>query len=638
MVGLRLVLETPGRPRYVTFGQVFAPGAAPRGRGVVARGSAGDLPTQMDVKTTHPDGSARVGVITVLADRSEALMLRLRPAPTEPSLVLGVGRGYDTRIAINITDGADPLTRVVDLAGTLASALGAGRASYWLRGPLATEAQVEVPITLSLRLVLDVRAHPDGSIMTDARLQNDIAMGPVGGDLTYDVTITAGNRTVSHHAGLRHFHYQTWHQQIWSDGPPGAHVVHDVAALARVGAIFNYDLRTGVDAGLLARFTAGMGGPGFGVLGNAGITKYMPMTGGRADIGPTTLPNTIWLVTMHPDAARYALAQADGAGSIPWHFHDVAVNEPVSPLRHPKLWVDGRGGRCGTIGLTQPVKGEGSGWAPDTDHQADLPYIPYILTGLRYRWEQLQSQALFCVLAQDANKRGGAQSIATHDWEQVRGMAWNFRSLDHAAFIAPDDAPLRAYFRERLAHNIANLQEEAKRRTVGDNYGFVGAYPARRDRIGSAPWQMDFLASVLPLSAERGTPGARELVEWMLNFTAGRFTAADRGFRPTNGTAFGLVTYRTQRADESITTWRELEEVNIELGAARNDGTLAGTDGNTMRIARGALGAVISATGSDRARRALDWVNAHLPDISHDMFRRVDPSWNIVPRASAVLR
>ena len=29
---------------------------------------------------------------------------------------------------------------------------------------------------------------------------------------------------------------------------------------------------------------------------NAGITENMPMTGGRADIGPTTEANTIWLM------------------------------------------------------------------------------------------------------------------------------------------------------------------------------------------------------------------------------------------------------------------------------------------------------------------------------------------------------
>jgi hypothetical protein len=629
IVGLRLSLDNPGRRRFVTFGQVFAPGAVPRGVGVVARGSAGDLPTQLDVKTTHPDGSARMGIITVLTERSDALMLRRGPIQAAAPVVLGVGGGYDQRIRVNVTQGAEPVARDYIVGALLADALTAGRASYWLRGPLTTEAQIAVSVTGSLRLVLDVRGYADGSVMTDIRFQNDVAMGPVGGQVTYDVTITAGNRTALHKAGLHHFHYQTWHHQLWSEGPPGANLVHDVAALARAGAVFNYDLRTGVDAGMPGRLVASMNGPGFDILGNAGIAKYMPMTGGRSDIGPTTLPNTVWLMTMHPDAARFALAQADGAGSIPWHFHDATANEPISPARHPKLWADGRGGRWGTVGFTQT--GEDTGWALDTAHQPDLSYIPYILTGLRYRWDQLESQALYCVLSQDANKRGGVQSIVLHDWQQVRGMAWAFRALDHAAFIAPDDAPLRTYLREAVAHNIAHLRAEADRLTVGENFGFVGSYPARRDRTGVAPWQMDFLSSVLSLSALRGTAGAKELVDWMLNFVAGRFTAGAQGFRPNNGTAFGLVTHQVGPRGEVITTWRDLEQVNIELGIARDNDTLAGSDENTMRIARGALGATISATGSNRARRALDWVNANLPGISQDAYRRSDPTWNIIP-------
>ena len=51
----------------VTFGHPFSAGALPAGRTLVARATAGGpLATQVDVKATHADGSARHVVVTVL--------------------------------------------------------------------------------------------------------------------------------------------------------------------------------------------------------------------------------------------------------------------------------------------------------------------------------------------------------------------------------------------------------------------------------------------------------------------------------------------------------------------------------------------------------------------------------------------
>ena len=47
------------------------------------------------------------------------------------------------------------------------------------------------------------------------------------------------------------------------------------------------------------------GGPGWtNLLGVNGVTQYMPMTGGRDDIGPTTLGNALWLITQNQTAPQ----------------------------------------------------------------------------------------------------------------------------------------------------------------------------------------------------------------------------------------------------------------------------------------------------------------------------------------------
>lgn len=638
VVGVRLESDGPTRRQMVTFGQVFARGQVPKGTSIVARAAGGELPTQLDVKTTHPDGSVRMGVVTVQTAAPADVMLRRVAARSGGALVnLGALQGrYDVRTTLTVRGTGEPRRHDFNLAALLERALLGGQVSFWLHGPLVTEGRIEVPVTGSMRLVADIRAFADGSVMTDLQFNNDIAMQPVGGTLLYDVRIVAGGKAVLDEQDIRHHQYQTWHRELWLGGSSAVNVVHDTAALARAGAVHNYDLTTGVDATVLAHQTASMAGPGFGILGHAGLTRYMPTTGGRADIGATTQANTIWLMTQHADAARYALAQADAAGSVPWHFFDRDTGTYLSAERYPKLWIDGRGGQWGTIGPTQAADLDGTGWAPDNAHQPDLSYVPYILTGSRYRYDQLEAQATYAILIQAPEYRQQGKAIVVNTVSQVRASAWAFRAIDHAAFIAPDQAPLGRFFRAAVRNCIDYLRSEARWRTIGEVYGVFGGdlRPIPGGGGGTAPWQQDFLASALALSAVRGVDGAREMVTWMANFVAGRFASEAKGFRPNNGTAFGLLLFE-KTAREPYMTWREVEAVNIQRGIAKDGPALASTDTNTIRIARGTLASVVTATDLAQAREAWAWVNANLPGVSTGDFQRA-PTWNIVPMVTPI--
>lgn len=632
VVGARLEAKGAIRRQIVTFGQVFARGRVPRGSTVVAHAASGPLPTQLDVKTTHPDGSVRMGVVSIqTAAPVDVTLRRAAIRPTDALVNLGELAGrYDARVRLTIHGTGEPARHDFDLAGLLSKALLTGQVSFWLHGPLATEGRIEVPVTGSMRLVADVRAHADGSVMTDIQFNNDIAMRPVGGALLYDATIIADGKIVLNEQDIRHFQYQTWHRVVWSKEPPSVHVVRDTAALARAGAVQNYDLSTGVSADLVARLAAAMAGPGYGILGNAGLTRYMGTTGGRPEIGATTQSNTVWLMTQHPDAERHALAQADAAGSVPWHFYDADARTYVNANRYPKLWIDYRGGRWDTMPLTQAPDPEKSGWIPDNAHQPALSYVLYILTGSRYRLDQMEAQANFAILSQSPGFRGGHKAIVVNIVEQVRGRAWAFRAIDEIAFVAPDDAPLRLFYQGSVRYCIEYLQAETRWRTIGEAHGYIGDPPQDHPGgAGTAPWQQDFLANVLAMSALRGTEGAREIVAWMSNFVAGRFTSADKGFRPNNGTAFGLVLYPLNPRAPFM-TWREVEQENIARKQAKDGNELASTDVNTMRIARGALASVVTVTDRPDARQALGWVNANLPGVTAREFQR-DPTWNIIP-------
>lgn len=633
IVGVRLEAKGPIRRQVVIFGQVFAPGQVPRGSSVVAHVGNAALPTQLDIKTTHPDGSARMGVVSIHTAAPADVMLRRVPRPPAGALVnLGELKGrYNARVRITVHGAGEPLRHDFDLAGLLEKALVTGQVSFWLHGLLVTEGRIEMPVTGSMRLVADIRAFVDGSVMTDIQFNNDIAYPGEGGELLYDTAIIADGKTVLDEQDIRHYRYQTWHREVWSGPLPSVHIVRDPTALARAGAIYNYDVAAGVDAGLLAGMTRQMSGAGFGILGNAGLAMYMPMTGGRSDIGPTTQANTVWLMTQHPEAERYALAQADAAGSIPWHFHDRNTRTYVSAIQHPKLWIDGRGGRWGTVGPPELPDEKRNGWSVDNAHQPDLSYVPYILTGSRYRYDQLEAQATYSVLLYPPGNRGYDKAIVTPHIGQIRGNAWTYRVIDQAAFVAPDNAPLRGYFQSSVRNSIDFLQGEMRTRTIGETYGTViGAkYPLPDGTLAVAPWQQDFMATVLSLSAMRGVEGARDVAAWMANFVAGRFTSEAKGFRPNNGIAFDIIV-AAGTPPVPYPTWREIEAINILRGFSKDGTELAHTDQNIMRIARGTMAALVNATGRPEAARAFAWTSANLPGTSAAMFLR-DPSWNIIP-------
>ena len=395
-----------------------------------------------------------------------------------------------------------------------------------------------------------------------------------------------------------------------------------------------YDVSVGVNNHVITDMaTAAAAREGL-ILGDGGLARYMPTTGGRPDIGITTLANATWLVSHHPDAKRYALVQADAAGSVPWHFHDAATGAAIDPKRHPQLWVDSRGGRWGTVGLTQPLNSHESGWTPDTAHQPDLSYVAYVLTGSRYRYDQVEAQGLYSILTQSPPYRGFDKGIVVHTAEQVRGKAWAFRSVEQAAFIAPDDAPLRASLRFAVESNIAHLHYEMRWRTVGEAYGaFADGEPGNWAAGVTGPWQQDYLASVLGMAAIRGVPGAADTVVWMSNFVAGRFTSASKGFRPMNGSSFYLD-IAAPNGRHPYLTWRDIEDSNAATKGVDQNGDLKSNYPGILYYAYGALAIMVRVTDKPDVRKAFDWVKANLPGNPQAEFRR-DPTWNLAPLRSS---
>jgi hypothetical protein len=635
------ILQNPGSTvlagRTVSFGLSFAQGSVAPGKTLVASLGGTTETVQIDPKTTYADGSVRMAVVTMVQPS-------LAPGQSMPvGFALAGASGTQAPInlaaltqpgayAVNIsltTHNADGTTTAYGFSAAqlLAQAMAGGTLSYWRQGPLATEARLDVPVAGSLHLELDITLNADGSTETDIHFNNDYAMQPTGGTVTYDVAVTRNGSTVLQQNNITQYQYTDWSTQVWSNGAPQVNVQQDISALERTGAIANYDLTPGVANKTIALEARQLGGPTYGTLGSGVITKYMPETGGRLDIGPQPGWVTRWLVTQNATAAQFALAQAGFGGSVPWHLFNPQTGQYTTAADYPTLWDSADvipGGQ--QIPLTQaPNVGSNSasGWTPDPAHAPDLAYTAYLLTGDRTHLDELNAEAAYMVLAANPQARGGAEGIVT--FGAVRAQAWALRDIIEAATANPDGSPMKAYFTQVLANNIANMQQRAAQ--LGAQEGAVsGWFPSFFGRgFGLiAPWQEDMLAIEVGQAAALHVPGATEVLAWMTNFIAGLFTNGANGFSPNDAVNYQLRLATNSPVLTPYTTWEE-------VGAANPTQTTLLGSADYQSMARAALAQSITYTGSTQALQAYGWLlaNGTATGTSHFI---ADPTYDIIPR------
>jgi hypothetical protein len=644
-----LILQNAGTDRMgaklITFGQIFAPGQVLKNAGITARVGHTIEPVQADVKSTYPDGSARFAVLTMASPplaTHQTIPVMLEATAKSAAGFVDIERALKTHdIEVTLTliatgnpalTGQSTQRMTLDAASLLADALETHTASTWLAGPLAHEMRVTHLIAGSLRLVLDIRAYAGGEIEADIQFSNDIAMQPQGGLAHYSVTITQSGGTAFSVADITHHQYQDWHTIIRSDGRSPVNVIHDVAAMERVGAVPSYELKCGVAAQALnieARqiHSAGWDTP----LSDAGLVKFEPMTGGRPEIGPTTSANAIWLITQSPTAAVYAISQADTAGAIPWHMFSLQTGNFLTTQDIPNIWTDVRGGpRTGTTGLTQQVD-DADGWRPNGAHEPDLAYIPFLMTGRRYYLDQLNAIATWNETSAwpASAARNEGQGIVVGPGNQVRGSAWELRSLDEAAYINPDHSEMKTYFTQMVAKNMSFLLTDIPgwTTTEGEAYGYI---PGEYGHSGNtAPWQQDFLATTVGLMALQGNEDAGTILAWLAHFTTGRFLSSGKGFNPHDGIAYNLGVY-DPKLNMMARSWKEIAVLTEAHGQANGSGW-SHSQGYYAQTAAAALASEYNADHSEDIWKALEWLrHSRAPDFDVNTLSNQPQYW-IVP-------
>ena len=176
-------------------------------------------------------------------------------------------------------------------------------------------------------------------------------------------------------------------------------------------------------------------------------------------------------------------------------------------------------------------------YTPDTAHQPSVAYLPYLITGDYYYLEEMQFWVNYNFINGEqsvVNARSYAMGYVRG--HQQRGQAWALRELGRAAYITPDDHPLKTDLKTWLNNNriwyTAAYVDGIVNGTASDfknNFGAIdqGALGTDLGRQLTNTWQDDFFMWNVGHLLELGYSDWRPMFDFKAKFVLGRLNTAD---------------------------------------------------------------------------------------------------------------
>ncbi len=556
----------------VTFGQVFKDGDVPKGATVVATVAGAPVTLQVDPKATNPDGSLRHAVLTLRIPelgRKAKLPVALSTAATAPmagapvTLAALLTTAYDAKAVFQLggqayTVEARPLLQ--------AAAKGAAckpwntQCNQWLSGPLASEWVVHGQAMSSggtaapgLEVYFAVRAYSNGAggvgqVRTDIIVENSNAFAPQV-QPQYTATLTSGSASYTSPA-LTQYTATRWHQVLWWNASnPQVYLQQNIPYIEDTKAISRYMSLT-PDASFLASLAQSCV-----PLDHCGQTPQMGNTGAQPSIGPLPRWTSVYVVDPDVRAYNWMLANTDALGAYSVHYRDAATGWPLSIQQHPNVTITAYNyaqGVAAGMGATAAAYAKdllptcvnnavvtgckpnsyrtGSPYEWDNAHQPDMSYVPYMVTGSYYYMSELAFSGSINELYSNMAYRGYSKGLIDEAYGQVRGKAWVLRNMVNAAWLLPDQYPLKAEFNASVNNAIQDFNTKYTDNPNASPLGLLMTYGALAYNIdggqgnGMAPWQHDFLTWSAGHAADLGFAGAAAFRNWLARFEIGLMT------------------------------------------------------------------------------------------------------------------
>ena len=504
----------------VTFGQVFKAGDVPAGMSLVARLSSGaSVPLQVDAKATHADGSLRHAVLTaripsLAANASQSVVLSTSTtAPTGAAVKLSdvLASGFDATVTLQ--DGTSTYT------ASAASLLQTGTPKVWLSGPEVTEWIIGGPVKTAggvahshLAAYFHVRAYADGRVRVDVSVENGWLKVPGPGAVNPTVTIKVGGNTVYGPVAQPMSHHTRWHQVYWwkasGAADPKITVSHDINYLQATGAVPNYiDGLTPSDAALNALNQTNI------PMDNGQQTDDMGTAGYQPALGILPLWDALYAVSGDYRASASVLANASGGGAYSMHYRDESTGEPLAFSAYPNLSEQNNSLPTATGG--NPLRNE-------FNHEPSIGFMAYLISGDYYYLEEMEFWTTWNYLwtSPDYGRQGSKGIFGS----EVRGQAWALRTLGQAAYIAPDNDPLKSEFESSLSANLSYISSVYSSNPSANKLGGIQSYDGYTQ---FKPWMDDFYTMSMGYLVDLGFSQATEMRNWKAKNPLGRMGTTD---------------------------------------------------------------------------------------------------------------
>jgi hypothetical protein len=386
-----------------------------------------------------------------------------------------------------------------------------------------------------------------------------------------NVTIP-GKGTVLSQNSVTHYRQARWRRIFWWGKEPLMHIKHQRPYLEKTGAIPTYDPSLAIPQSRLSEMASEWQSSN-GLMQSGFIYRYMPEGGGRRDIAPLPRWTARYIISQDYRAKTATIGTSEQAGSWPIHFRDKGTDLPISLDTYPNMtilgepgWFPSCGGDCS------------SPYTPDISHQPSLSYVPYLVTGDHFHLEELHFWANWNLFYGPASYHQYAQGLIS--WNQVRGQAWALRTLGHAAYITPDNHPMKSYFLAKLNNNINYYNTEWLN---WNPLGYITNQAWLDLDKWIATWMDDFLTWSFGHLVALGYESAKDFATYKSKFPVGRMTAPDMCWILASTYWPAILTpYPITGASRPVSTWKEYHDTVI---LSWNDDAIPSWFSNSQNIA-----------------------------------------------------
>ncbi len=523
-----------------TFGQTFPPGALLKTEtleGKLADGS--HLKLQVEAKATHADGSVRHAIISAVlpalaAGQTETLSLIKASGSTDTSPVITpqsiLNSGFGASVSLNLAG--------VAYSASVNDYLNSKAFTNWLSGPQVNEWLVVMPLKTAsgtahphLMARFDIRSYTGlNKVRVDAVIENGWIYEPNPQHFTYDVQINVGGQVVYSKNALKHFHHARWKKTFWWGAEPQIQLQHNTAYLILSRALPSYDQSVKIAEETLSGLQTNFSGAKTEPMGYGICEPAMPSTGGRPDIGLNPSWAVSYLLTQDARAKKATLGQADLAGSWSIHYRDKNKDLPLSVADYPYASLLGNPGD-----MINPKTNKSEAPAActgdctmtseaDVSHHPNLAYIPYLVTGDHYYFEELLFWSSYVTFNGNPYYRLFEKGLIRS--EQLRGQGWALRTMGDAAYITPDNHPMKVLLNQIVNNNLDWYNENYTNSATANKLGVIvtGYSVSYENGRGIAPWMDDFFTQSIGHLAELGFTKAQPLLLWKAKFSINRMT------------------------------------------------------------------------------------------------------------------